>query len=118
MDASASTRRYGFVSPSTAPGVLKAYYEGDVLILDASDAREDAGALEEAREMELFRAPAGNIDKLTVSFAKPRDYARIAAAASEVFERVMNGVTHGFIDMAGVPAGEIRFEEIKIPDKK
>lgn len=104
-------RRFGFFSPSIAPKALKVYFEGDAMVLDASDAKDSTEAVEAAKELDAFRSGAGDLAALKVRFPPPRDPAKVAQVAAFLFERVLDGAPDGVL-----PAGEIRWNDL--PDAK
>jgi hypothetical protein len=109
IERAAPDRRFGFYSPST-PHALKVYRDGAVLVLDASDARDDPGAVSEARQIELFQRPGADMDRLTVRFAAPRDPAELARAAETLFVSILDGAPEG------LGTDEIRLDDL--PDSR
>ncbi|MFN0206576.1 MAG: hypothetical protein ACKVS6_09730 [Planctomycetota bacterium] len=117
IDRAGAGRRFGFFSISTDPNVMKAYVDGESLVLDMSDVADVPQAKQAAREITAFSEPGADLNKLTLRFSKPRNYEKIAKIACDVFERVMDGAQHGFIDSnSNLPIGEIRFDDL--PDGK
>lgn len=107
-----SGRVFAFQSSSIAPKVLKAYRDGDAIVLDASDAKGIAAAVAEARDMEEFRRPGADVDALKVRFEQPWDFAAMARTAGALFERVLDGSPEGLVDRQGRALGEIVFDDL------
>jgi hypothetical protein len=112
IEKAGSGRRFAFSSISISPRKLKAWREGDAMILDASDAKGNLAAEAEAKEMEEFRRPGADLTKLELRFVKPWDYAEIAKAAAALFERVLDGAPEGVVDRQGRTLGEIVFDDL------
>ena len=110
MKASAS-RKFAFVSMSTGPRRLKAYRDGDALVLDASDVKDVFAARDAARAIPEFNAPGGDLETLTLHFKAPVDLKSAARVAAAMFEEVLDGAPEGLVDIQGHPQSEIQFND-------
>lgn len=115
IESASKSRKFGFFSRSTDPKVLKIRHENNILIIDASDAREYHGSIEAAREIPAFAPPNGDADALILKIAPPIDPARVATLLNEIFIKVMDGAEENLDDRFGGAIHEIVMNDL--PDK-
>jgi hypothetical protein len=112
VEKASASRKFAFASLSIEPRHLKAYRDGDALVLDASDAKDVFAAREAARGIPDFGAPGSSLERLTVRLKMPVDLKAAARLASAIFEEVLDGAPEGMVDMQGKAQSEIHFNDL------